>query len=260
MINFLITGDDDGAVKVWDIRQQKEVFSWHDNEDFISELVIHPTRNHIVLAPSGDSSLSIYDIKKGKLSNRSDYVEDELLSIVILKNGERVVCGTQEGVLLIWKWGEWDVPNDKIKGHPQSIDAAVKIDEDTLCTGSSDGILRLVSVLPNKCIGPIGDHNNTFPIEVVKKSFDNNVLANTSHDHCVNFLNIAFLYEEGGDDDDDNNNDETKNNNNNIEEDNVMEGGSSTSTKQTTNTNNPNDDDEDESEEDDNNFFSDLNK
>ncbi len=38
------------------------------------------------------------------------------------------------------------------------MDALVKLDEDTVITGSADGLLRIVSILPNKMIGVVGQH------------------------------------------------------------------------------------------------------
>jgi hypothetical protein len=52
------------------------------------------------------------------------------------------VVGTQDGILTLWSWGDWGDYNDRIIGHPNSIDAICKLDEDTICTGSSDGIIR----------------------------------------------------------------------------------------------------------------------
>ena len=59
-----------------------------------------------------------------------------------LQNGKRVVCGTQDGIIYSWNWGEWEDYTDRFPGHPQSIDAMLFVDEDTVCTGSSDGIVR----------------------------------------------------------------------------------------------------------------------
>ena len=53
-----------------------------------------------------------------------------------------MVVGSQEGVIGLFTWGDWDDINDRFLGHPSSIDSIVKIDEDTLCTGAEDGIIR----------------------------------------------------------------------------------------------------------------------
>ena len=39
-----------------------------------------------------------------------------------------------------------------------------KVDESTVLTGSSDGLIRAISLQPNKMIGILGDHDE-FPVE-----------------------------------------------------------------------------------------------
>ncbi|KAI9313599.1 WD40-repeat-containing domain protein [Dichotomocladium elegans] len=90
----------------------------------------------------GDGYLSTWDIRKPNVAAMSDNMEDELLSIALVKNGSKAVVGSQEGILSLWSWDDWGDYNDRIVGHPNSIDAICKLDEDTICTGSSDGIIR----------------------------------------------------------------------------------------------------------------------
>ena len=40
-----------------------------------------------------------------------------------------VVLGTQSGVLSIFSWGHWGDMTDRFIGHPQSVEAMVKVDE-----------------------------------------------------------------------------------------------------------------------------------
>ena len=47
----------------------------------------------------------------------------------------------------------------------------MKIDEDTVFTGSSDGMIRIVSILPNKLLGVVGEHSDC-PIERLTLSPD----------------------------------------------------------------------------------------
>ncbi|KAI7881379.1 WD40 repeat-like protein [Lichtheimia hyalospora FSU 10163] len=111
--NILATGDDDGVIKV------------------VLNAMIR-----------GDGYLSTWDIRKPDVAAMSDNMEDELLSVKLLKNGEKAVVGSQEGILSLWSWDYWGDYNDRIVGHPSSIDTICKLDEDTICTGSSDGIIR----------------------------------------------------------------------------------------------------------------------
>jgi len=202
MLNYdhlLATGDDDGIIKAWDLRQQKCVFEFQENNDFISDMLIRPEYN-LLLATSGDGTLGVYDIRKGALDSLSDTQDDELLSLAIIKNGNKVVCGTQDGVLALFSWEQWADISDRFPGHPKSIDTMVKIDEDTIITGSSDGLIRVVQIFPNKLLGVIGEHEE-FPIERIRLSRDNKYLGSCSHDNTVKFWNVGYLFQNDDDDD-----------------------------------------------------------
>jgi len=220
--NFLITGDEEGVIKVWDLRQQNCLQTFHDNEDYISDLCYVAEKN-VLVSTSADGTLAVFHLKRGKLQARSQYLDDELLSLAVVKNNNYVVCGTQSGALEIFKWGEWACSIDKLKGHPQSVDCVYPIDEDTIVTGSSDGMLRLIAIQPNRFLGPLGDHTSTFPIENIDVSFDKNIMGTVSHDYCVNFLNIRFLYEDDDEKEEKEEKDKDKDDNNGDKEEKMEE-------------------------------------
>ena len=64
------------------MRQRKCTFTIEENEDFIPDMAI---RDKFLICPSGDGFLSVYDIRKGVLEAMSDCMDDELLSIAIVK-------------------------------------------------------------------------------------------------------------------------------------------------------------------------------
>jgi len=192
----LLTGDDDGEIKMWDLRSKSVVATWNDNEDYISDMVICDDK--FLLAPSGDGFLSVFNLRKRQLEARSDNTEEDLLSIAVIKDGKKAVVGTQTGVISIWDVGNWGYFNDKFLGHPSSVDSMVVIDESSIATGSSDGLIRLCSIQPNKFIGVIGDHQD-FPIERMRLSRDKNLLGSSSHDHTIKFWDISYLYEKDED-------------------------------------------------------------
>ncbi|KXJ14351.1 WD repeat-containing protein 55 [Exaiptasia diaphana] len=127
-----------------------------------------------------------------KLEDKSDNMETELLSVTLVKGGRKVICGTGEGALNIFTWGEWGDISDRFPGHPQSVDACVAISDNVVCTGSMDGIIRAIHILPNRLIGPVGEHSD-FPIERIRLSPDENLLASCSHDQTVKFWDIEHL-------------------------------------------------------------------
>eukprot|EP01135_Chromosphaera_perkinsii_P004786 Nk52_evm17s296 gene=Nk52_evmTU17s296 len=135
-----------------------------------------------------------------KVKSQSDNVEDELLSAAIMKNGSKIVVGTQSGVINIYDWDDSGDMSDRFLGHPQSVDTMCVISDELLATGSSDGYIRVVSILPNKLLGLVGHHSD-FPLEKICISSGNQFMASCSHDKTVKFWDAQFLFDEDDDDD-----------------------------------------------------------
>eukprot|EP00941_MAST-03F_sp_MAST-3F-sp1_P006175 g6175.t1 len=208
--NLLLSGLENGEMKIWDIRTptttMKPAFSDSTCTDYVSDMCMGKTSREL-LYTSGDGTLNVFDLRKGKLLHRSEDQEDELLSCVLMKNGNKVVCGSQDGVLIIWSYGEWLDRSDGFPGHPESVDSIVKIDENTLATGSSDGIIRRVELQPNRLRGVIGAHDD-FPIEELCFSADKTILASCSHDNEVRFWAVNEDEDEDSDEEEDSDDDD----------------------------------------------------
>jgi len=104
---------------------------------------------------------------------------------------------------IIFAWDEWENPKDSYAGHPHSVDNMLKIDEDTLISGSSDGLLRLVQIHPNKFLGLLGDHDD-FPVEDIQFSHDKRLLGSLSYDNSIRLWDSSILLDEDDNEEDDN--------------------------------------------------------
>ena len=184
--NTLLSSSADGTLVIYDIRMTSSSSNSHHTSSSSS------TNLH----PSPDKSLP-YGVLR-----QSDPQDDELLSLCIMKNGRKVVCGTTEGVLNIFSYGTWGDMSDRYPGHPSSIDAILKIDEDTILTGSSDGLIRVVSIQPNQFIGVIGDNHEGFPIEQLQFTCDRSYVGSVTHDNFIRLWDARILDENYNDDND----------------------------------------------------------
>ncbi|GLC46097.1 hypothetical protein PLESTB_001033100 [Pleodorina starrii] len=205
--HLFASGDEEGLVALWDTRVPAgggggAVSRYTQHTDYITDFALNGRAQALVVT-SGDATLSVLDLRKnGKALARSeDDNDDELLSCAVLKGGRKVVTGTQSGVLHLYSWGYFNDCSDRFPGHPESVQALVAFDEDTLLTGSSDGGVRVVGVLPNRLLGILGQHNGDFPVERLALSSDRRVLASTSHDAAVKLWDLAVLHDDEGDDD-----------------------------------------------------------
>ncbi|KAK7042385.1 succinate-semialdehyde dehydrogenase [Favolaschia claudopus] len=175
---LLATGDDNGVIKLWDPRQQEAIRTHKQHFDYITDFLWLPDKHHL-LATSGDGTLSVMDVRSKKSTPfaQSEDQEDELLAATTIKAGAKVVVGTQLGILSIFNRssGYADCV-DRVPGHPSSIDALCSLPSDfiesagspgmenTVLTGSSDGLVRAVQVLPTRLVGVVSDHGE-LPIE-----------------------------------------------------------------------------------------------
>ena len=189
-MSLVATGCDNGLVKLWDLRAGTCAQEFVGHEDFVSDITCVPHKKTF-LATSGDGTLSVMDAKKGG-RQQSDQLEDELLSLCVMKGGRKVVCGTQDGVLAIYNWGMWEDYTDRLADHPKSVDCLCKLDEDLLCTASSDGLVRVVRIHPNRVLGVLGEHGE-YPIERIRATGDGAYLGSCSHDKTVRFWDLSAV-------------------------------------------------------------------
>lgn len=199
-----VTGDDNGIIKLWDLRSKPSPTTardtWDVHTDYISALLFQAEQQNTLLSSSGDATLAVYDLRQHDHFYKSDDQESEILCLEVMRNGKKVIGGTQEGVSLFFDWGDWGDCSDRFPGHPDSINTFYKIDESTLLTGSADGYIRVVSVLPNKMLGIVGqlrDHS----IETIRAAPDQPFIATLSLDETIRFWDISILQDDSDEDD-----------------------------------------------------------
>ncbi|XP_061990270.1 WD repeat-containing protein 55-like isoform X3 [Rosa rugosa] len=82
-----------------------------------------------------------------------------------MKNGQKVICSSQSGNILLYSWGCFKDCSDRfIDLSPNSVDALLKLDEDRLIAGSETRLISLLGIWPNRVIQPIAEHSE-YPVE-----------------------------------------------------------------------------------------------
>ena len=68
----LASGDDDGAMKVWDTRQSGACCAFGHHTDFVADMALHDAEQCLVSA-SGDGTLAVVDLRKQKVGPGSPF-------------------------------------------------------------------------------------------------------------------------------------------------------------------------------------------
>ena len=114
-----------------------------------------------------------------------------------MKDGKKVITASGEGTINIFSWDWFGDCNDRIRGHPNSIETMIKYNENLVITGCEDGLMRAVSVLPNRIVAILGDpldeDDDTFGIHKLTLSHDKQLLANITLDDIVKIFDVSHL-------------------------------------------------------------------
>ncbi|XP_060887493.1 WD repeat-containing protein 55 [Labrus mixtus] len=189
--NILATGDDQGTLKVWDMRRGTAFMDLKQHEDYISDIAVDQAKR-ILLTASGDGTMGVFNIKRRRFELLSEFQSGDLTSVTIMKRGRKVVCGSSEGTVYIFNWNGFGATSDRFAIKAESIECIAPVTDDIMCTASMDGYIRAINVLPNRVLGCIGQHIGE-PIEELAKSWDTRFLASSAHDQLIKFWDISSL-------------------------------------------------------------------
>nr|XP_002124173.1 WD repeat-containing protein 55 [Ciona intestinalis] len=191
--NLLATGDDDGTLKVWDLRKGKDAVMTSEDkfEDYVSDIAVDDKRR-LIFAVCGDGTMATFNARQRKFIVHSQNEESDLLCAKVIKNNNKVLVGSADGPILLYNWNEFAAPSDRFPGHPGPVDCIAKVSEDVVCTGSADGLIRAVHLLPNRFLGVVGDHHG-LPVEKVEATHDGKFIASCSHDNLIKFWSVDHL-------------------------------------------------------------------
>ncbi len=65
------SGDDDGLVRVWDVRQRSCALEFTEHSEMITDL-LYVEKGKCLVSTSTDGYLAVYDLRRGRLDARSD--------------------------------------------------------------------------------------------------------------------------------------------------------------------------------------------
>lgn len=74
--------------------------------------------------------------------HQSELYGSEMTSMCLIRDETRLVVGSGEGTLFIFKWGEFGFHIDRFSGHPDHIHCTLAITDRMVLTGCEDGIIR----------------------------------------------------------------------------------------------------------------------
>ncbi|XP_078049196.1 WD repeat-containing protein 55 homolog [Augochlora pura] len=191
--HMFATGDDDGVVKLWDLRQKGNdpIFSIKKMEDYVSSIITNSEGKYLVCG-SGDGSLTTFNIPGRKLHVQSEEYEEDLTCLGLFKNETKILVGSSKGKMYIYNWGEFGLHSDEFPSvTKKAINCMIPITENVVITGGEDGVLRASSLFPRNNLGIVGQHN--FSVEAIDINSDGTLIASSSLNNDIKFWNVQYF-------------------------------------------------------------------
>lgn len=184
------TGDDDGMVKLWDLRTKNEVFALKEVEDYITDMHTNEA-GKLLLVTSGDGYLTTLNIGSRKLYVQSEPYEEELCCMNTFRGDSKLVVGTNKGNLYTFNWGQFGYHSDKFPRLKTPIAHMVAVTDRISCVAGEDGVIMAVHVAPFRLLGIVGQHE--MAIESLDISWDGELIASCSHNNEIRFWNVTYF-------------------------------------------------------------------
>ncbi|XP_058058655.1 WD repeat-containing protein 55 homolog [Anopheles bellator] len=190
-VHTFATGDDDGTLKLWDVRQKEPVFSLRLAEDFISSICTTDQQQKYLLTTSGDGLLTTINIAQRRLYIQSEPYEEEMNCMGLFKRESKVVVGTSKGNYYTFNWNQFAYHCDAFSGPKPSANRMVPITDQIAVMAGEDGVIRAMHMVPGRMLGIVGQHS--MAVDTMDISGSGELIATSSHDNDVRFWNVKYF-------------------------------------------------------------------
>jgi len=190
--NLVTSGDDDGTVRLWDLRVKGSdpIFSLKEVDDYIS-CIITNNQKKLLVCTSGDGYVTTLNIGSKKMFVQSEPYEEELTCAGIYRNESKVVVGSSKGNFYTFNWGEFGYHNDAFSGPLTPISLMIPITERIAITAGEEGVIRAMHLVPGRVLGIVGQHS--LAVETMDICNNGEFIASSSHDNDIKFWNIKYF-------------------------------------------------------------------
>ncbi len=138
--NLLFSGDQEGAVRVWDLAEQANILTLEDNIDRIVSLSVN--NDGYVAAGSYDATIRIWSTENGQLNNLLKGHNFVVSDVAFSPDGMLLASASYDETIKIWDWRRSEVLCT-LNGHSGFVYSVAFGDAgNTLVSGGYDGTVR----------------------------------------------------------------------------------------------------------------------
>jgi predicted NACHT family NTPase len=183
----LATGDNDGAVRLWDIRTGKEILTCKEHRSWVYSVAFSPD-SKILASASYDQTVKLWDANSGLCFKTLQGHTDWIISVAFHPQGNFVATGSYDRTIKLW-----DVSTgtclQSFGGHSHRVTSVTFHPQGNLiATGSFDQTVSLWDTYTGECLKTFYGHIS----KVCSVAFcpQGNLIASASADSTVKLWDV----------------------------------------------------------------------
>jgi WD40 repeat protein len=183
---FIVSGDADGKLKVWDVEKGKQVLSFKGHADQVDSVAYSPDGKRIV-SSGAEKTLRVWDAQTGQAVHSLKGHNVSVKRVAYSADGKRIISGSGEFDPKTGKgYGEvkvWDAQTGQelffMKGHTRPVASlACSPDDKHIVSGSSDGTVKVWDAQTGREVYSLEKHSDR--VSCVAYSPDGKYIVSTS--------------------------------------------------------------------------------
>ncbi|MBN3950383.1 MAG: NACHT domain-containing protein [Nostoc sp. NMS7] len=184
---LLATGDSDGEVRLWQVKDGKQLFTLKGHTSWVWSVVWSPD-GQTLASGSEDHTVRLWDILTGQCLKVLGGHNRRVFTVVWSPDSQTLASGSEDHMVRLW-----DIRTGQclkiLHGHAKGIRSVVwSPDGQTLATSSMDCTVRLWDICTGQCLKIL--HGHTDQVFAVVWSPDGQTLASSSEDHTVRLWDV----------------------------------------------------------------------
>ncbi|THU94401.1 WD40 repeat-like protein [Dendrothele bispora CBS 962.96] len=188
----LVSGDDNGNIKLWDVFNGKEVDISIGGHDGSVRSVAFSADSTRIVSGSNDKTVKLWDTATGGQIGDPLKGHDECVnSVAFSADGTRIVSGSDDKTIRLWSTATGAQIGDPLQGHQHYVKSvAFSADGTRIVSGSSDQTIRLWDTATGAQIGdPLKGHDGW--VNSVGFSADGTRIVSGSSDKTIRLWDTA---------------------------------------------------------------------
>jgi len=189
--NILATGDENGTVKLWDLRHNddKAVLSKTLSPDQTINNLKVDDNHRLLFALCSDGKVATFNARQRKFLIETEHSEFEPTAACTMKNNSKLAVSTDSGIIHLFNWNEFAAPSDSFQTGGGSLNDITRLNDNLLLAACDDGFIRAINILPNRVVSKM-KHSGISPHKVVT-TYDEQFAVSCSFDGRIRFFDLS---------------------------------------------------------------------